>query len=473
VPAKSRVRFRCKAAAAIFFLISGAAFPATVTVDFGNTHQVIDGFGCCSAWQGALGDTLMDVLFKNGPGQLGLSILRVRIAPDSTKWADEDSNAAKAKARRAMVFATPWSPPVAMKIGTSSVAGGSIDTSKFKDYAAWLKSFWRKAGQQNIDFISLQNEPDYSQYNAEGCSWTPQNLLDFCKNWATQVGKPIMMPETMKFDSTYSDPTLNDATAAARVAYIGWHLYAGQPKKYNKALALGKRVWATEHNFGNSVTATNAMKLAQEIVLCMNMDMSAYCWFGIKEELSGLFTGAAPNLYAWTIASFSKWVRPGYRRADVASYNPQTGIYVAAFTGDSDVVVAVNTTSAQQSVTLAYTGATVLAVKKYTTSQSKQVLSDGTVRASNNSYTVTLDGMSVTTLVSTYDIVPVFQPLGEHATLFRSASPPGTEENLFCLMNGRRLSLGASAPLCLIHSRRGTVPAPNADQRVYLWRHHK
>jgi glucuronoarabinoxylan endo-1,4-beta-xylanase len=282
-----------------------------------------------------------------------------------------------------------------------------------------------------------------------------------------------MMPETMKFDSSYSDPTLNDATAASRVAYIGWHLYAGQPKKYNKALSLGKRVWATEHYFELPANATNAMKLAQEIVLCMNANMSAYCWALATYTGSGLVTGTTPNLYAWTIASFSKWVRPGYRRADVASYNPQTGVYIAAFTGDSDVVVAVNNSSSQQNVTFTYTGATVLAVKKYTTSQSKQIQNDGTVTASNNSYTVTLEGMSVTTLVSTYDIVPVSKPYEGPAMPFRSALPRGAEETLLCSMNGRRLGVRTSAQLYLFHSRNGTVPALNAGQRINVWRHHK
>jgi glucuronoarabinoxylan endo-1,4-beta-xylanase len=78
----------------------------------GKTNQMIDGFGASSAWCGAIGDNVMNSLY----GDLGYSILRLRIEEgigDAWKtgnynsWAPELSNAKKANAKGAKVFASP------------------------------------------------------------------------------------------------------------------------------------------------------------------------------------------------------------------------------------------------------------------------------------------------------------------------------------------------------------------------------
>src|SRR5271157_6376461 len=211
---------------AAVFLLPCEAWSATSTINFSTTHQIIDGFGGSSAWCGALSDAQMDALYGNAAGQVGFTILRLRIDPNNA-WADEQSNAKKAKARGATVFATPWSPPPAYKT-VNNVVGGAINTAHFADFAAWMKSFWTAAGSANVDIMSLENEPDYSP-NYECCSWTAQNFDDFCKTYAPQIGKPIMMPESMNYNYAVSNTALNDATAAANITYIGGHLYGGIP----------------------------------------------------------------------------------------------------------------------------------------------------------------------------------------------------------------------------------------------------
>src|ERR1700744_4976738 len=89
-------------------------FGQTATINFNNQHQVIHGFGGSSAWQGQLSTAELNTLFKNGTGQLGLNILRLRIDP-TMAWAQEAANAKNAKALGATVFATPWTPPASMK----------------------------------------------------------------------------------------------------------------------------------------------------------------------------------------------------------------------------------------------------------------------------------------------------------------------------------------------------------------------
>jgi O-glycosyl hydrolase len=81
----------------------GAQTAGTVSVDVSTSNQTIRGFGGASAWMGAMTAAEMDTIFRNGPGQLGFTIDRVRIDPTEA-WADEISNAQLATARGAIVF---------------------------------------------------------------------------------------------------------------------------------------------------------------------------------------------------------------------------------------------------------------------------------------------------------------------------------------------------------------------------------
>jgi glucuronoarabinoxylan endo-1,4-beta-xylanase len=427
------------------FLYAGVAKAATATVDFSKTNQVIDGFGGSSAWCNAYTDATADALFGNNSDQLGLTILRLRIDPKNS-WATEKNNATKAKARGATVFATPWSPPESLTT-TGVTVKGYINTAKFASFAAWMKSFWTYCGSTNVDIMSIENEPDYAQsINYEGCTWTAQNFLDFCKTYAPAIGKPIMMPESMNYNLTLSDATLNDATAAANVTYIGGHFYGGTPtKKYTLAINLKKHIWETEHYYTGD-GASSCMSEAKEIMDCLNnLDFNAYVWWWMTYSSSeGLYYNGSITHRGWVLGQFSKWVRPGYYRVD-ATYNPQSGVYVVAFKGDSNVVVAMNNSSSSQSVTFTYSGATVTSVHKYTSSQSKSGASDGSMTASNNSYTTTLDAQSVTTFVSTGTGVGVTPFEGEYGrnALNKPLRAAQSYSTTYYLLNGKRLNLPA------------------------------
>ncbi|HWA86085.1 MAG TPA: hypothetical protein VG710_07690 [Opitutus sp.] len=93
-------------------------------MDLTDTHQIIRGFGGTDAWLPPFSGAESDLPFGNGSGEIGLSIYRMRIAPDGA-WADETSNAQRAAARDAAVIATPWSPPAGMKTN-SNVVGGDV-----------------------------------------------------------------------------------------------------------------------------------------------------------------------------------------------------------------------------------------------------------------------------------------------------------------------------------------------------------
>jgi glucuronoarabinoxylan endo-1,4-beta-xylanase len=423
----------------LLLLLPAIILSSPVAVDFSKTYQTIDGFGGCSAWSGALSDATMDALYKNGANQVGFTILRLRIDPSSSKWADEKSNATKAKTRGAMVFATPWAYPESLTTNKATIKG-YINTAKFASVAAHLKSFWTYCGTANVDIMSLENEPDYAQdITYEGCTWTAQNFLDFCKTYAPAIGKPVMFPESYHYDFTLSDATLNDATAAANVSYVGGHLYGASPKTYTLALNKGKHVWETEHYLSND-NASTCMTFAKELFDCMNCSFSAYVWWWMTYNATdGLCTGSTPNHRAWVLAQFSKWVRPGFVRVD-ATYSPQSGVYAVAFKGTTgSVIVAMNNSTSAQNVTFNCSNSTFSSVDKYTSSQSKSGASDGAVALTNNSFTSSLDAQSVTTFVSTSG-VSVLNPYKGSESPYRIATSKNVAGNVLYLVNGKRFN---------------------------------
>ena len=98
---------------------------ADVTILANNTNQVIEGFGCATVFSPpnttALTSDEFDRLFGSGNGQIGLNILRIRIASDAPWRATELSNAKAAIQRGAKVIATPWSPPANMKTNNNII----------------------------------------------------------------------------------------------------------------------------------------------------------------------------------------------------------------------------------------------------------------------------------------------------------------------------------------------------------------
>src|SRR5262245_38805938 len=89
---RARVWAFCIAALTVISIWSAGLSAATASVVLSGTRQTIRGFGGATAWLGQLTEAHMNTLFGTGPGTIGLSILRVRIAPDSN-WNDEVSNA--------------------------------------------------------------------------------------------------------------------------------------------------------------------------------------------------------------------------------------------------------------------------------------------------------------------------------------------------------------------------------------------
>lgn len=383
------------------------------TINLSSKEQLIRGFGASSAWCGVLSDTCMDTLYKNA----GLNILRVRIEPnegwnkgDYKAWETELSNAKKAEARGAIVFATPWTPPSSMKTNnsTSGTGGASLKPSCYADYANYLKTYAKYFADNGAPLyaISLQNEPDWPA-DYDGCAWTADQFHDFLKAYGASISKvtKIIMPESLGFNPALSDPTLNDPTTASYVSIVGGHLYGHPATDYPLARNMGKEIWMTEHYFEGE-TMSACMPLAKEINDCMTTaNMNAYVYWWIGYPGNGLYntaTGvASKRLYV--LGQFAKFIHHGYYRVDTTN-NPQPNVYVSAYKSKHKIViVAINQGTSAVNQNFNVQNGKISKVSSWLTSEtSNMVKSKIKTKVTNGNFTASLPANSITTFVGNF-----------------------------------------------------------------------
>jgi glucuronoarabinoxylan endo-1,4-beta-xylanase len=406
------MKFRIVLSVVIFALAFTAFASAQTAVDinFNTTYQTIRGFGTSTAWQPVLNSTQANNLFGVGAGQIGLTIMRSRIDPSSTtggsNWLTELQNAQQAQSinSQVIIFATPWSPPAAWK-SNGSVIDGTLNTYDYDNFANYLNAFiaYEKAGGVNLYAISVQNEPDFLP-SYESCGYSGTQMDAFIAQEGSKINTRLMMPESDTFNTSESDPTLNDPNAVGYVSIVGGHTYGTTPFYYTNAKNKGKDVWMTEVTYtpaaGSSAQPTisdaiSAAELYHQSMAVAQYNAYVYWWTPL------LLNGNSPNYYAYALGQYSKFVRPGYVMTG-ANNNPASGIYVTSYSGNNNyVIVAINANSNIASLSFPMTGATVTSVTPYITSGSEQLAQQNAITVSNNSFTYTMPAQSIVTFVGT------------------------------------------------------------------------
>ena len=209
------------------------------------------------------------------------------------------------------------------------------------------------------------------------------------------------MADSIGFNNSLTDPTLNSSSTASRVTIVSGHIYGGGNILHTNALAHGKHVWMTEHYISDTQTSmANCITIAKEITDCMNNKMSAYFWWWVNDsDTSVNLVNSSGTIYknGYTIGQFAKWVRPGKIRCN-STYNPSSNVYVTAYHGSGIVIVAVNTGTSSVSQTFTFqnvSGLSSLNVNRTSSSQNMAGISSASV--ANNTFTYTLPAQSVTT----------------------------------------------------------------------------
>ncbi len=379
----------------------------TASVDLANTHQVIRGFGAANIlpWRPDMTVDQINTAFSTGTGQLGFTILRLRVPPDTSQFAIQVATAQLAHAQGVTIIASPWTPPASMKTN-NNIVGGELKTDSYAAYAAHLKAFGDYMSSNGVPLyaVSVQNEPDVT-VTYESCYWNATQMVNFVKNNVPSIGINIIADESMNFSHTITDAILNDPVAAANLSIVGGHLYGGGLVSYPLAMSKGKDLWMTEY-LDTITTWSHVLATGKQINDCMNASMNAYIWWYIVRFYGPIDDGERGGTKGnvtkrgYVMSQYARFVRPGYYRVS-ATASPQTNVDVTAYKNGSKVVIVVlnrNSSSIDQTFTIQ--NGTVTTFTPYVTSSSKNCVQGSDITVSNGSFTVTLDSSSVTTFVS-------------------------------------------------------------------------
>lgn len=388
---------------------------ATTVVNLDSVQQIIRGFGAANIlqWRADMTDAEIETAFGAGEGQLGFTILRLRVQPNSNEWNINVPTAKKAYDMGATIIASPWSPPASMKTNNNLV-GGELREDAYDDYAAHLDAFADFMSNNGVPIyaISVQNEPDVS-VTYESCDWNPQQMLKFMRENASTIKTRVMAPESFQFRRQLSDPILNDSLATANLDILAGHIYGGGLARYPLAEEKGKEVWMTEHLSGEGSQANDwswCLPVAKEINDVMQAGMSAYVWWYIVrfygpisdgERNSG--TKGSVTKKGYVMSQYARFIRPGYHRVDSNSWPTTGNVFVTAYKDDSSskvVLVAVNTGSSPLEVALRIANGAVNNFSTYTTSAMKNVVRGGDVEIIDDGFIFNLEASCITTFVS-------------------------------------------------------------------------
>ncbi len=382
-----------------------ASFDAEVTVLAASTNQVIEGFGCATAFSPPnttpITSDEFDRLFGSGNGQVGLNILRIRLASDSSWRAVELGNAKAAIQRGAKVIASPWSPPANMKNNNNIIAGSLIPDSSAA-YAKYLNDFanYMSASGAPVYGISVQNEPDVN-VGYESCSWNANDIRDFVKNYGQLVtSTKLFAPESYNNNPVFVNTLLADDAAASHTSIIAGHIYGGGIAENQAARSRGKEVWMTEH-LDTSTTYSANLNTAVEIHDCLTKaNFSAYLWWYGKRFYGPIGQDGLVTKRGFMMSQFARFIKPGATRLSTTN-NTRSDLLVSAFKNSNNklVIVAINTNAVTLKQKISVQDVAVSQVMPYTTSNSSNTEAGTLLSVSANSFIYPLLPYSVTTFV--------------------------------------------------------------------------
>lgn len=432
-----------------------------VKLCFQNKQQVIDGFGVSEAgWADELFQhhkraEVMDMLY--GKDGLRLSILRGEVFPQSpadtvndylkragqvwlTRYAREVCKVDK------LIFST-WSPPAHMK-SNGKVSHGFLKPECYQAYADYLVNFckaYEDAGLK-IYAISPSNEPGYeAPWNS--CKWTPAEMGNFltkhlaptmkkeCSHvqiiygenptWSTPQNPMVQFIASEKFVNEILDkfPEVNGYPyiASGHGYDIPLSSYFKDAKDiatpiipYTKANERGQNVWVTEVSSIDPLDASmeNGLKWAANFhSFLANANANAYIWWcgamPTTNNESLIVLDKDRENYSFTkryetFGNYTRYIPVGSHRISTENKGLPNEILVSAFCKDNQyTTVIVNPTKEKVSCKISPDNAKfTAALKAYTTTKDKK-WNESSIMLKGKSYTVSLEPLSVTTLVGT------------------------------------------------------------------------
>ncbi|MEU4243643.1 cellulose binding domain-containing protein [Actinoplanes sp. NPDC026619] len=410
---------------------TGPSATPDITVNTATKYQTIDGFGSAvSIWGGAWSTAETQTLVGSGTNQLGLSIVRTGISPVSSEWATQVSalKTAKASGSNVKILASPWTAPAAWKTNNSRINGGKLKTDYYDDYANLLNDYvtYMKNQGVTIDVVSIQNEPDWHPAY-DSMDWSGDELRNFVRDQGAKIkNTKLMVAEAVNLNYSYTDPTLNDATARTNIGYIGGHLYgtedSGRLKPYALADQYNKPVWMTEWNFHEAASDTSTAwadggnqavwdETLDDVIRTVNKSMesnwTAYIWwYGkrfysfIGDGTAGTTTGAVLKR-GYAFAQYAKYVRPGDQRVALTKSSKASPLEVTAYQGGGKIkLVILNRSNSAVTNAVIQAPQTITKAEDYLTSRTANAAGQAT-SVNGGQVTVSIPARSISTVVLT------------------------------------------------------------------------
>jgi len=426
-----------------------------VTVQLTQTHQKIEGFGINDTYNAPVPSSIFDAT-----KDIGLTILRVGMDPSGnfiTSGASGDITMVKGVSG-SKIIGSVWTAPANCKSNNNVNDGGHLNTSCYNSWASAITKFAKDNG---LYAMSVSNEPEFASCgSADPCNgnyptmlYTANEMVAFVKvvgPMLQQAGIKVISGETSEWNHLWSNtsagpdpgghnssdplkcgfPPSNtvcdtgggydyghylakDATAWAAFDIIGTHEYDSQHAYPwpSDVTAARKEVWQTEMSGvkwwpeqGPSSDINNGIAVAGWIHEALAIgDASAWLYWNYSQtgDNEGLVLGSTDTKRHWTLGNYSKFVRPGYTRVDVAGAIPDN-VLLTGFVGADGtvVVVAINKATAAVSVPITIAGGTAPAsMTPWVTSSSANLASQSAVTVANGTFTAALGASTVTTFV--------------------------------------------------------------------------
>ena len=423
--------------AALLSVTTASIFPTkTVSaadvcvIDTDTEYQTIRGFGGINhpEWAGDLTQAQRQTAFGNGENELGLTVLRVFVNPDSSQWSRALPTAQFATQMGVTVFASPWEPPANLTESGGSNGKLHLPKSNYAAYAKHLNDFGTYMKNNNVDLyaISVQNEPDYA---SEWTYWSTDETTDFIANYGDQITSTrLMSPESFQYapenaswvpdgGKKFYRKILNNSKAMANCDLFGTHFYGTQRSwmDFPDLENSGKEIWMTEVYVPNSDKDSanrypEALQVSENIHNAMVVgNMSAYTWWYIRRNYGLMTEDGKISKRGYCMAQYSKYVRPGDVRID-ATEQPTDNVYVSAYKGDDNqvTIVAINKGTESYSQQFAVDAdAQITEVDRYRTSASENLAKTENMEHDSSSFWAQLPAESVSTFVVTLEDQPV------------------------------------------------------------------
>lgn len=387
----------------------------TIFVDEKQRFQTMDGFGFTLNGGSAKllsslrnKNAILQELFGQGDGQIGISYLRLSIGASDldeevfTYSESQDlalTNFSLAKDREFLIpvlkeilainpqikiMGSPWTPPLWMKNNNYSI-GGSLQPKYYQVYADYLVKYVKEMASEGIviDALTIQNEPLHPGNNPS-LLMLPAEQLEFVKkNLGPTFKKSKVKTKILLYDHNADRPDypiqiLNDKVARKYIDGTAFHLYGGSVETIRQVHEAhpDKNLYFTEQwighpsNFGGDLNwhvknliigaTRNWCKTVLEWNLAADAFQKPHTPGGCTACLGALTIdgqSVSRNAAYYIVAHASKLVRPGSVRV---SSNTVLGLSNVAFKTPNGrkVLVVINESNKEEEFTVSYSDRT-------------------------------------------------------------------------------------------------------------------